>query len=47
MLELRIIIAMLMLTFEFLPLPAELADMKAYESIFRQPKTVYVKLKEL
>ncbi|KAK0724423.1 cytochrome P450 [Lasiosphaeris hirsuta] len=47
MLEIRIIIATLMLNFEFLPLPAELSSLGAEETVFRKPLTVHVNLKPL
>ncbi len=47
MLELRIIIATLMLNFEFLALPDKLASMAAEETVFRKPRTVHVRLKQL
>ncbi|KAK3986195.1 cytochrome P450 [Cladorrhinum sp. PSN332] len=43
--ELKIIIATIMLNFEFLPLPEELARMEAVEKVFRKPRMVNVKLR--
>lgn len=45
--ELKIIMVHIMLNFEFLPLPAELSDMKAIERVFRQPIQCHVKLRPL
>lgn len=45
--EMRIIIALLMLNFEFLPLSAELSSMAAEERLFRRPRTCHVKLRPL
>jgi len=47
MLELRIIVATLVLNFEFLPLPAHLSGLEAEETVFRKPLTVFVNLKPL
>ena len=47
MLELRIIVTTLMLNFEFIPLPAEMAGLEAEEEVFRKPKTAFVKLRVL
>ncbi|KAK0615083.1 cytochrome P450 [Bombardia bombarda] len=45
--ELRILIALLVLKFEFLPLPEKVASMEAEEKLFRRPKTCHVKLRAL
>ncbi|KAK4159853.1 cytochrome P450 3A24 [Cladorrhinum sp. PSN259] len=45
MMELKIIIATIMLNFEFLPLPEELASMAAIEKVFRKPQMANVKLR--
>ncbi len=45
--ELRIMIVLLILNFEFLPLPEGLGSMGAIEKLFRRPKTSYVKLRPL
>ena len=45
MMELRIMIVHLILNFEFLPLPEELANMAGEEKLFRGPRTCHVKLK--
>ena len=47
MIELKIIIATIMLNFEFLPLPDELASMAAEEKVFRKPRMANVRLKAL
>ena len=47
MLEMRIIIAILMLNFDFLPLPAELSGLEAQEYVFRKPLTVFIRPKLL
>jgi len=47
MMELRIVITTLALKFEFLALPENLTSMAAEETIFRKPKTTYVRLKAL
>lgn len=45
--EFRVFIVLLVLNFEFLPLPEDLRSMKATEKIFREPDTPYVRLKAL
>lgn len=45
--ELRVIIALLMLSFEFLPLPPELSSMAGEERLFRRPRMCHVKLRPL
>ena len=45
--ELRIIITMIVLSFEFLPLPAEQSSMVAEERLFRKPRVCRVKLRPL
>jgi hypothetical protein len=45
--ELRIMIVVLTLNFEFLPLPEELSDMAGVEKLFRQPKQCHVKIRKL
>lgn len=45
--ELRINIVLLILSFEFLPLPEELRTMSAHERIFRHPDAPYVRLRPL
>ncbi|KAK0649646.1 cytochrome P450 [Cercophora newfieldiana] len=47
MMELRIIIVVLILNFEFLPLPEELAGLEGDEGVFRRPQKEYVRLKKL
>ncbi|KAK0610828.1 cytochrome P450 [Immersiella caudata] len=46
-LEMRIVVATLMLNFEFLPLPEKMAGLEAWEEVFRKPVTAYVKLRVL
>jgi hypothetical protein len=43
--ELRIMMVLVALSFEFEPLPEELNSMKAVEVMFRKPEQCYVKLK--
>ncbi|GAB1316313.1 hypothetical protein MFIFM68171_06523 [Madurella fahalii] len=45
--EMRIIITLMILNFEFLPLFAELSSMAAEERLFRRPRTCHVKLRPL
>ena len=45
--EFRVFIVLLVLNFEFLPLPEDLRSMKATEKIFREPDMPYVKLRAL
>lgn len=45
--ELRIIITLLVLSFEFLPLPEELSGMAAEERLFRRPRMCHVTLRPL
>lgn len=45
--ELRILIVLLVLNFEFLPPPSDLTGMDAEESIFRKPQQCFVKVREL
>ncbi|KAK4442074.1 cytochrome P450 [Podospora aff. communis PSN243] len=47
MMELRIIVVTLILNFEFLSLPEELAGLEGEESVFRQPQKIFVRLKQL
>ncbi len=43
--ELRIMVVMLILNFEFLPLPEELQSMAGVEKLFRRPKMCHVRLR--
>ncbi|KAH7461729.1 hypothetical protein FOMA001_g18908 [Fusarium oxysporum f. sp. matthiolae] len=43
--DLRIFVVLLVLNFEFLPLPGELRDLTGEEAVFRHPKQAMVKLK--
>ena len=45
--ELRIMIALLILNFELMPLPEDLAGMDGIEKLFRRPKLSHVKLRIL
>jgi len=45
--ELRIMIVMLVLNFEFLALPDDLQSMQGEERSFRQPRLCHVKLRAL
>jgi hypothetical protein len=47
MMELRIIMVTLILNFEFLSLPEELAGLEGEEAVFRQPQKIFVRLKQL
>ncbi|KAK0611972.1 cytochrome P450 [Immersiella caudata] len=47
MMELRIIMVTLVLNFEFLSLPEELAGLEGEEAVFRQPQKIFVRLKQL
>ncbi len=47
MLELKITIALLVLNFEFEPLPEELTGMASNETLFRRPQLCHVKLRAL
>lgn len=45
--EFRILVVLLILNFEFLPLPEECRSMNAHEKIFREPDKPYAKLRVL
>ncbi|KAH8900487.1 cytochrome P450 [Thozetella sp. PMI_491] len=45
--ELRIMIVLLVLNFEFLPLPESLTSMEGIEKLFRRPKISHVRLRSL
>jgi len=45
--ELRIVMVVLTLSFEFLPLPEELDSMWADEAVFRKPEMCHVRLRAL
>lgn len=47
MLELKITITLLVLNFEFEPLPEELRSMASRETLFRRPQLCHVKLRKL
>ncbi len=47
MLELKVMMVLLVLNFEFLPLPEELASMEGIEKVFRRPKMCHVRLRAL
>ncbi|KAJ4302484.1 hypothetical protein N0V88_002629 [Collariella sp. IMI 366227] len=47
MMDFRIVVVLLILSFEFLPLPEEYQSMAAIEKVFREPKFPYAKLKAL
>lgn len=45
--EYRILVVLLILNFEFLPLPKDLSSLSAQEKIFRHPDYPYAKIKLL
>ncbi len=45
--ELRMVMVLLVLSFEFLPLPAELDSLAAVEKIFREPAFPYANIRVL
>jgi hypothetical protein len=47
MMELRIMVVLLVLSFEFLPLPEEYQSMAATEKVFREPKFPFAKIRAL
>lgn len=47
MMEFKIVVVLLILTFEFLPLPEEYKSMAAIEKIFREPNFPYAKIRAL
>ncbi|KAG7286273.1 hypothetical protein NEMBOFW57_008581 [Staphylotrichum longicolle] len=47
MMEFKIVVVLLVLTFEFLPLPEEYKSMGAIEKIFREPNFPYAKIRAL
>ena len=47
MMEFKIVVVLLVLRFEFLPLPEEYKSMAATEKIFREPNFPYAKVRVL
>jgi hypothetical protein len=47
MMELKIMAVLLVLSFEFLPLPEEYNSMAATEKIFREPKFPFARIRAL
>jgi len=47
MMEFKIVVVLLVLTFEFLPLPEEYKSMAAIEKVFREPNFPYAKIRAL
>jgi hypothetical protein len=47
MMEFKVMVVLVVLSFEILPLPEEFQSMAAVEKIFREPKFPYAKLRAL
>ena len=47
MVEFKLVVALLVLSFEFLPLPEEYKSMAAKEKIFREPNFPYARIRAL
>jgi hypothetical protein len=45
--EIKMVLVLLVLSFEFLPLPEELDSLAAVEKIFREPAFPYAKIRVL